>query len=322
MKYPQVSNAKLSQQLSLKKNPCFSLLDVLEVIDDIMHDFDFTADLDLSSISPHHDSGAYSTNTSSSSYMATSPTSTVTSSSESYEDNNDMYTSSNVVLPSMASYKSPVTIDPMLAAVPSPDAAASQLSPSQYLYAPAVVERPPQQILKNEPTPTTTTTNNNNNRIVQPKKIAKKSVQIKAKPKLNGTPIQLQQVQPGQVIALQGNGKQLLFQTNPTVMYTTSNGTPISTAACPQNVHHALVNGTLTLTTTRIPVVMETSSNASSSTGTTASASTTTNESKVPISRISVPKVKEVIKVVKSRPTAIIRICLQFLILFLFFSFR
>lgn len=76
----------------------------------------------------------------------------------------------------------------------------------------------------------------------------------------------LQSVTTGNVISLQG--KQLLFQTNPTVMYST--GTASVTNS---NVSHALVNGTL-VTTTRIPVVLE-------------------SENKVPIQRM-VPKVKEV----------------------------
>lgn len=82
-------------------------------------------------------------------------------------------------------------------------------------------------------------------------------------------PIQKQHQQQ-QVLTLQSIGdKQVIFQTTPTVMYTTT----VSGSVAPIEQQNILVNGTL-LTTTRIPVVLDT-------------------ENKVPITRI-VPKVKEV----------------------------
>lgn len=79
-----------------------------------------------------------------------------------------------------------------------------------------------------------------------------------------------QQSQQQQVLTLQSIGdKQVIFQTTPTVMYTTT----VSGSVAPIEQQNILVNGTL-LTTTRIPVVLDT-------------------ENKVPITRI-VPKVKEV----------------------------
>jgi hypothetical protein len=85
---------------------------------------------------------------------------------------------------------------------------------------------------------------------------------------------QQQQQQPinhQQVLTLQtiGDKQQVIFQTTPTVMYTTT----VSGSVAPIEQQNILVNGTL-LTTTRIPVVLDT-------------------ENKVPITRI-VPKVKEV----------------------------
>lgn len=106
----------------------------------------------------------------------------------------------------------------------------------------------------------------NNIQVVKP--IQQAPVQPQKITTVTTTPI----IQSGQVITLQsvgGNKQQVLFQTNPVVYTTTSTA---SNATNGQNIH-TLVNGTL-LTTTRIPVVMET-------------------ENKVPISRI-VPKVKEV----------------------------
>lgn len=98
-------------------------------------------------------------------------------------------------------------------------------------------------------------------------------------------PISVQQVP--QVLTLQsvaGSDGQLIYQTTPTVMYTTT----ISPSAAPQTTGHhqnihALVNGTL-VTATRIPVVLDTTGVANT---------TTTIDNKVPISRV-VPKVKEV----------------------------
>lgn len=235
-------------------------LDVLDVIDDIMNDFDFNTDLDLSSISPHD-----------SAYSSTSFDNT-----DAYVDmKDDLYTS----LPSLTSnlYKSPVTTDPMLSSADqspqhiiatSAQTVIQPMSP-QIIYAHLTPQKSPQLI---QPAQVAAT--------VQNKKSTQttKPVQLlKSKQLQTVSPVQLQPM-PAQVISLQGvNGnKQLLFQTNPTVMYTTANGTPVSTNG--QNVQHTLVNGTLTLTTTRIPVVLDT-------------------ENKVPISRI-LPKVKEVIKVI------------------------
>lgn len=235
-------------------------LDVLDVIDDIMNDFDFNTDLDLSSISPHD-----------SAYSSTSFDNT-----DAYVDmKDDLYTS----LPSLTSnlYKSPVTTDPMLSSADqspqhiiatSAQTVIQPMSP-QIIYAHLTPQKSPQLI---QPAQVAAT--------VQNKKSTQttKPVQLlKSKQLQTVSPVQLQPM-PAQVISLQGvNGnKQLLFQTNPTVMYTTANGTPVSTNG--QNIQHTLVNGTLTLTTTRIPVVLDT-------------------ENKVPISRI-LPKVKEVIKVI------------------------
>lgn len=89
---------------------------------------------------------------------------------------------------------------------------------------------------------------------------------------INQQPLQpqQQQQQQQQVLTLQSIGdKQVIFQTTPTVMYTTT----VSGSVAPIEQQNILVNGTL-LTTTRIPVVLDT-------------------ENKVPITRI-VPKVKEV----------------------------
>lgn len=83
-------------------------------------------------------------------------------------------------------------------------------------------------------------------------------------------PQQQQHQQQQQVLTLQSIGdKQVIFQTTPTVMYTTT----VSGSVAPIEQQNILVNGTI-LTTTRIPVVLDT-------------------ENKVPITRI-VPKVKEV----------------------------
>lgn len=254
--------------------------DVLDVLDDIMNDFDFSTDLDLmSSLSSH---SAYS----SSSFDR----------ADSYEDiKDDMYGMSTTtgITQSPTLYKSPVTTDPMLSSadLPSPQHAAvpsvaliqqgqpittqsvglpTTMSP-QIIYAQNVTK--PQQQQQSHPATI----------LVQSKPTKAqpvKNVQVlKAKPvqavtstnivtTTTATPVQLQSV-PTQVISLHGVGignKQLVFQTNPTVMYTTS-----ATGTNGQNVQ--LMNGTL-LTTTRIPVVLDT-------------------ENKVPISRI-VPKVKEV----------------------------
>lgn len=242
-------------------------LDVLDVIDDIMNDFDFNTDLDLSSISPHD--SAYS--------------STSFDQADAYGDMKDeLYTT----LPSLASnlYKSPVTTDPMLSSVDqsspqhiiatSTQSIIQPITP-QIIYAQQITPlQSPQLILPAQATPTAPIKKSSQTKPVQ---LLKSKPLQSVSPRITSTPVQLQPM-PAQVISLQGvNGnKQLLFQTNPTVMYTTANGTPVSTNG--QNVQHTLVNGTLTLTTTRIPVVLEA-------------------DNKVPISRI-VPKVKEVIKVI------------------------
>lgn len=242
---------------------------MLDVIDDIMNDFDFNTDLDLSSISPHD--SAYS--------------STSFDHSDAYVDmKDDLYTP----LPSLTSnlYKSPVTTDPMLSSVDqsSPQhiiASSAQtviqpMSP-QIIYAHQISPLQSPQLIQPAQV-ATTVLNKKSTQTIKPVQLLKSKPLQTVSPRVtSSTPVQLQPM-PTQVISLQGvNGnKQLLFQTNPTVMYTTANGTPVS--ANGQNVQHTLVNGTLTLTTTRIPVVLDT-------------------ENKVPISRI-VPKVKEVIKVI------------------------
>lgn len=230
----------------------------MDVIDDIMNDFDFNSDLDLSSISPHD-----------SAYSSTS------------FDHTDAYTDMKDDLYTSLTYKSPVTTDPMLSSADhtSPQhiiAASAQtviqpMSP-QIIYAHQISPQPSPQLI-----PTATVQNKKSSQTTKPVQLLKSKPLQTVSPRVTSTPVQLQPM-PAQVISLQGvNGnKQLLFQTNPTVMYTTSNGTPVSTNG--QNVQHTLVNGTLTLTTTRIPVVLDT-------------------ENKVPINRI-VPKVKEVIKVI------------------------
>lgn len=277
----------------------FKYSDVLDVIDDIMNDFDFNTDLDLSSISPH---SVYS----SSSFDHT----------DSYDEiKEDLYS-----LPKALATTPPTiykTVDPMLCTTdlpplqltPSPQHSPisvqssvlpTQISNTQQHYTqqnlivqpqqqqqqqPAQLPHPPQQIspvaqlIQQQPQQTIQQQQSPQTpRLLQSKPKQQiqpniKTVQIlKAKPAQSKTNThQMIQSVPAQVISLQGvtgTKQQLLFQTNPTtVMYT--NG---SVTNGQQNVHHALVNGTL-VTTTRIPVVLDTD--------------------KVPISRI-VPKVKEV----------------------------
>lgn len=240
---------------------------MLDVIDDIMNDFDFNTDLDLSSISPHD--SAYS--------------STSFDHSDAYADmKDDLYSS----LPSLTSnlYKSPVTTDPMLSSadqlspqhiIASPTQTVIQPMSPQFIYAHQISPQQSPQLNIQPAQVAATVQNKKSSQTTKPVQLLKSKPLQTVSPRV--TPVQLQPM-PAQVISLQGvNGnKQLLFQTNPTVMYTTANGTPVSTNG--QNVQHTLVNGTLTLTTTRIPVVLDT-------------------ENKMPISRM-VPKVKEVIKVI------------------------
>lgn len=265
-----------------------------------MSDFDFNTDLDLSSIS---NSDAYSTSS-----FDLSSNSPVYDESPIKDVSPTMYTEVMPVQLQMPQQQHQLQStltnlypnDPMLSStdIPSPTHQAThlQLQTGNVLttHAPGIIQISPQVIYAQSvphPTPITkqqqkptSLTQQHSPAILQTLASKRTSVKcpktvqlLKAKPaaqtKLvtatttttSSTPI-LQSMASGQVISLQG--KQLLFQTNPTVMYTT--GTASVTNS---NVSHALVNGTL-VTTTRIPVVLE-------------------SENKMPIQRI-VPKVKEV----------------------------
>lgn len=134
-------------------------------------------------------------------------------------------------------------------------------APTQIVYT-----QPTSQAVAQKQTPTFVLQNALDSTINQGKSLPSLTAVAQA----NGTK-KIQQVvhQVPQVLTLQsvGNDKQVLLQANPTVMYTTTAPTTNGPSI------HALVNGTL-LTTTRIPVVLDT-------------------ENKVPVSRVQ-PKVKEV----------------------------
>lgn len=271
----------------------FKYSDVLDVIEDIMNDFDFNTDLDLSSISPH---SVYS----SSSFDHT----------DSYEDiKDDLYSLPNAMTTTTNLYQ---TTDPMLCTTELPPLQLTQSpqhSPNGIQLSPQVSntpityqqQQPPQpqphilqpQIQKPQipiqpaPVPQQPLTMQQQSpqttRLLQSKSKQQMQPTIKAVPILKSKPIQqakqLIQSVPTQLISLQGvagNKQQLLFQTNPTTVMYTTNGNGTVTNGQQQNVHLVNINSTLlTTTSTRIPVVLDTAD-------------------KVPISRIVVPKVKEV----------------------------
>lgn len=184
------------------------LVDVLGALDDIFENFDFNTDMDLNSISPH---SAYS----GSSLDQTDPF-------ERSEDIKDeMLLQSVQTSASPTIYKSPVTTDPMLASdIPASVPLQPKIVPAQPIKTTPPTTKTVLSLSADRPITNTTANMIYTQTVPQVQQSSTILLQSKNVHIVKG-PSRVQQVP--QVLTLQSVGdNQVIYQTSPAVMYTTS----------------------------------------------------------------------------------------------------